>query len=891
MPSRLRHLARFLPAEAARDWFTPSCCDLEVRWARTRHGGGFLRRGLAGQRLVAGALLLYVECLRLAAVQQVVRWRTRARSAPMTPRQRKEYMRMFATHLRHAFRLFRREPAFCAAPVFTLALGIGANTALFAVVEAVLLRPLSYADADGLVMLRHRDLRTGITKDFVALGDLVDFRARQQSLVALPAYNGVQGTLMDDGDPLRVQGITATPDLFTALRIEPVVGRGFEPGDLLSGAPPVAVISHHLWTTRFGSTPDITRQSIQVGTTRRMVVGVAPAGFRFPPAATTDIIIPMTLPDAAPAQRIAWIHAAGRLRPGVSLEQANAEIIALSAQLESEFPSSNRGTQYDLVSIREAAIGETRRPLLLLLAAVGFVLLIACVNVGNLLIARSLARQPEMAMRRALGAGRWRLTAQVATEALVLAVAGGVAGVLIAWRAAPALAAIVPQASSIPALSAVSINPAVLLFALGASLLAALLFSVAANLGLNASTSTVAATRRTTMSGRARRAASGLVAAEVAMAMVLLIGAGLTLRSFANLVAVDPGFNPERVVNVQIGLPPGRYDDAPARRAFYDRAFAAIEALPGVEAVGAGVVTPLTGNNWTIPLERPERPLGAGERAPDVGWQSASGGYFRTLGIPLRAGRLFDARDRPDTQPVVIISEALAAEYFSGENPVGRRVRLGDEQAEIVGVVGDIRRASLSAAPRADMYLPFERGAGQAVGIFIRTTGNPLESMPAVRAAISSLEPQTVMYGARTLEDIAAESAAVARLAMRLLGGFALVALLLAVVGIYAVMSYAVRRRSSEFGTRLALGATRRDIVRLVMRHAAVVAGVGVGLGLGVGLAAARSLGTILYGVPPWDPMAIAGAVIVLLAAAMLAGYLPARRAARIDPARTLAAE
>jgi putative ABC transport system permease protein len=240
---------------------------------------------------------------------------------------------------------------------------------------------------------------------------------------------------------------------------------------------------------------------------------------------------------------------------------------------------------------------------------------------------------------------------------------------------------------------------------------------------------------------------------------------------------------------------------------------------------------------------------------------------------------------------VVIISEALAAEYFSGENPVGRRVRLGDEQAEIVGVVGDIRRASLSAAPRADMYLPFERGAGQAVGIFIRTTGNPLESMPAVRAAISSLEPQTVMYGARTLEDIAAESAAVARLAMRLLGGFALVALLLAVVGIYAVMSYAVRRRSSEFGTRLALGATRRDIVRLVMRHAAVVAGVGVGLGLGVGLAAARSLGTILYGVPPWDPMAIAGAVIVLLAAAMLAGYLPARRAARIDPARTLAAE
>jgi putative ABC transport system permease protein len=372
---------------------------------------------------------------------------------------------------------------------------------------------------------------------------------------------------------------------------------------------------------------------------------------------------------------------------------------------------------------------------------------------------------------------------------------------------------------------------------------------------------------------------------------VLLIGAGLTLRSFANLISVDPGFNPARVLNVQIGLPPGRYTDAVARRAFYDRAFAAIESLPGVEAVGAGVVTPLTGNNWTIPLDRPERPLGANERAPDVGWQSASGGYFRTLGIPLRAGRLFDARDRPDTTPVVIISEGLAAQYFAGENPVGRRVRLGDEQAEIVGVVGDIRRAALSDAPRADMYLPFERAAGPTVGLFIRTSGDPLEAIPAVRAAIAGIEPNTVLYGTNRLDDIAAESAAVARLAMRLLGSFAIVAVLLAAVGIYAVMSYAVRRRSGEFGTRLALGATRRDIISLVMRHAALVAGVGLILGLGVGLAAARSLGTILYGVPPWDPIAVGSAVAILLATALLAGYVPARRAARIDPARTLAAE
>jgi putative ABC transport system permease protein len=891
MRDRLRRLDRYLPSAAARDWFTPALHDLEVEWAHRRVHGGRRRRALANLRLMAGALMLYGECLKLSVIQHLATRRIQARVARSTPRPRKDYASMFTNHLRHALRLFRREPAFCAAAVITLALGIGANTALFAVVEAVLLRPLSYVDADGLVMLRHRDVRTGITKEFVALGDVVDLRARQQSLEALPAFSGIQGTLMDGGDPLRVQGIAATPDLFTALRVEPVIGRGVEPGDVRAGAPPVAIISHHLWTTRFGSAADITKQSVQIGTTRRMVVGVAPPGFRFPPAATTDIIIPMTLPDTAPAQRISWIHAAGRLRPGVSLEQANAEIAALSAQLESEFPSSNRGTQYDLISIREAAIGDTRRPLLLMLAAVGFVLLIACANVGNLLIARSLARQNEMAMRLALGAGRWRLTTQVATEALVLALAGGVVGVVIAWRAAPALAALVPQARSIPALSAVSINPAVLLFAVAVSLLAALLFSVAANLGLNASTSNVAATRRTTMSGRARRAASALVAVEVAMAVVLLIGAGLTLRSFANLISVDPGFNPARVLNVQIGLPPGRYPDAVARRAFYDRAFAAIESLPGVEAVGAGVVTPLTGNNWTVPLDRPERPLGANERAPDVGWQSASGGYFRTLGIPLRAGRLFDARDRPDTQPVVIISEALAALYFAGENPIGQRVRLGEEQAEIVGVVGDIRRAALSDAPRADMYLPFERAAGPTVGLFVRTSGDPLEAIQSVRAAIAGLEPNTVLYGTNRLEDIAAESAAVARLAMRLLGSFAIVALLLAAVGIYAVMSYAVRRRSGEFGTRLALGATRRDIIGLVMRHAALVAGVGLILGLGVGLAAARSLGTILYGVPPWDPVAVGSAVAILLATALLAGYVPARRAARIDPARTLAAE
>ena len=799
---------------------------------------------------------------------------------------------MLTTDIRNACRLFRREPAFCAAAVVTLALGIGANTALFAVVEAVLLRPLPYPDSDGLVVLRHRDLRTGITKDFVALGDVVDLRQRQRSFESLAAYGRLQGTLMDDGEPLRVEGLAAGPELLRALGVKPVLGRLLEPRDALSGAPPVAMISHHLWSTRFGSMPDIAGRSMQLGNTRRTIVGVAPPGLRFPPAAPTDVIVPFAQPASAPAERRTWIHAAGRLEPGITLEEANAELAALSAQFEQEFPESNRGVQYDVLPVRDASLGDTKRPLLLMLGAVGFILLIACANVGNLLIARALGRQREMAMRRALGAGRWRLAAHVMTEAVVLAAAGGVGGVLLAWRVAPAFAALVPQAASVYGLTDVRINPSVLLFACTASLVAAVLFSVAANVGLHGSTDlTIPAGRRMTMSVRARRAASVIVAAEVALAVVLLIGAALTLRSFANLVSVDPGFRTEGIVNVQIGLPPGRYADAASRRGFYDRVFEAIEALPRVEAAGAAVVTPLTGNNWTMPLVRPERPVAAGERPPEVGWQSASRGYFRALEIPLRAGRLFDERDRPGTAPVVIISEALAARYFSGEDPVGKRVRLGDQTGEIVGVVGNIRRAALSDEPRADLYLPFEQAPGTGVGLFVRTTGDPLSVLPAVRTTVGALEPLAVFYDARSLDAVAAESAAVARLAMRLLGGFAVVALLLSAVGIYGVMSYAVRRRSGEFGTRLALGATRQDIVVLVMRHAALVTVGGLATGLGVGLAAARSLGAILHGVPPSDPAAIGGAVALLVTTALGAAFVPARRASRIDPARTLAAE
>jgi putative ABC transport system permease protein len=889
----VERLARRLPEDIRRDLFQPALADLDHELA-VRRCRATTRPALVRLRLWFGAsaVWLFADCVRLGLFERLFTGTT-ARQAP-PPRPRKEWLTMLRLNLRHALRLFRREPAFAAAVVVTLALGIGANTALFALVQAVLLRPLPYADGDRLVLVKHRDVRTGLSKQDIAIGDFIDLQARQQSFEALAGYSGFQAPLVGAGEPLRVQGATFTPEAFGVLGLQPAMGRSFQAADVIEGAAPVVIVGYELWRTTLGSDPLILSRSIQLGATRRLVVGVAPPGFHFPPGAPTDVIVPAMVPAAAPAVRSAgWIYAIGRLKPGVPLARAEADVAALSEQFEQQFPQQNQGSRYFTETLRDGLVGDTRRPLLMLLVSAGFVLLIACVNVGNLLLARSLARHTEMAMRLALGAGRWRLVAQTLTEGLVLALAGGAVGVLVAWQIAPSLASLMPQASRIPGLDRVDLNPAVLAFSLAASIVAAMVFSMVASLGLmrESAGDALQVQRRTTMTGAARRAASLLVAAEIALAVVLLIGAGLTLRSFASLIAVDPGFNADGVLTVQFGLPVGRYTDQPARTAAYRQIFETLAQLPNVDTVGAAAVTPLTGNNWTAPLVRPEQPLAAGQRPPEVGWQSASGGYFRALQIPLRDGRVFDARDNGDAPPVVIVSDSLAERYFPGENPVGKRIQLGDSAAEIVGRVGDIRRASLSDAPRADLYFPFERQNGNGITLFIRTIGDPGLAFPAIRAAVRQVEPNALLFEARTLSDIAAQSAAASRLAMRLLGGFALIALALAAVGIYGVMSYSVRRRTRELGTRLALGASRRDIVWLVMRQAGVIAGAGLAAGTLAGLAAARALSSMLYGVPPWDPPALVAAGGVLTVTALVATYLPARRASRLDPATTLASE
>jgi putative ABC transport system permease protein len=839
-------------------------------------------------------MVLYLDCWRLALTGLFHR---SARASPthpiITEPKQTERLSMFLYLLRHAFRQLVREPAFTVAALLTLALGVGANVAVFAVVEAVLLRPLPYAKATDLVILNHRDKRTAITKEFIAIGDYVDLVARQGAFESIAAYGRGQTTLIDKTDPFRVSLLGAAPGLLEMLRAKPVLGRTFTPDDARDGAPPVMMLGYETWQGRYGGDPSIIGRVIKLEQSERQVVGVAPQGFTFPPTATTDILLPLTLPTVAPAgRRNGWTFAIGRLKAGRTVADGASNLAAISRQLEQEFPDQNLASEYFPVELRTALAGNTKPALVLLFAAVGVVLLIACANVANLLLARSLGRRREMSVRLALGAGGPRLVLQLLTESMVLALVAGVAGVLMAYWGAHALVALLPQSGSVPGLNEVRINGNVLGFTLGIIVLTTLVFALVAALTVRSekAVGVLNASRGTSIGAKARRATSTLVVAEVALAIMLLVGAGLILRSFAALLSVDPGFRAENVLTMSVQLPGSRYNQLPAREGFYQRAVAEVKGVPGVRDVGMAVVTPLTGNNWTAPFQRPEQPLPAGERPPEVGWQVASNGYFKALQIPLISGRLFDERDIQSAPPVVIISEAIQKKFFPNESAIGKRVVQGNNQtAEIVGVVGNIRRAGLRDEPRADMYFPFERNKPGQLTWFVRTESDPERSLTAIKTAIGRIEPNAYISETQTLSHVASESERVTRVVLWLLGVFAATSLVLAAVGIYGVMSYAVRQRTREIGTRIALGATRQNIVWLVLQQGAVIAAIGTVVGLVTGLATTRFLSSILYGVKGSDPLTLSGAVVLLVITIMAACYIPARRAASVDPAKTLA--
>ena len=802
---------------------------------------------------------------------------------------------MFMHDVRHALRLLVREPGFTLAAVLTLTLGVGANVAVFAIVNAALLRPLPYPDASRLVLLQHRDRRTGITKEFVAIGDFVDLRARQRSFESLAAFGGGRGTIFGQGDPFDVAVLEATPDLLDQLRARPALGRSLSADDAREGAAPVAMLGYDVWQQRFAGDQAVVGRSIRFGAISRQIVGIAAPGFRFPANSRTDAIVPLGVPAQAPAGRKnGWVFAAARLKPGVTMDGASAELAAISRQMEQEYPTENQGSEYFAQTVRDAMVGDSKRALLLLLAAVSLVMLIACVNVANLLVARAVGRRQEMAVRVALGASRARLVSQSLTESLVLASAAGAAGILFAQWATPALVRLVPASVQLPELGAIGVDGTLLAFTAGLTAITTIVFGLISAFGIRVDNAVGALVNpgRVTASAAARRASSLLVVVETALAIILLTGAGLVLRSFSRLLAVDPGFKTDHVLTVDIALPSDRYRAVPSREAFYARAFDGLHRIDGVQAIGAAAVTPLTGNNWTVPFDRADRPVPAGQRPPDVGWQAANGGYFTALQIPLLAGRLFGPTDRPGGADVVIVSEAIQARFFPGESAVGQHVRLGDNRlGEIVGVVGNIRRAALTDTPRADLYFPAEQSPATATTLFIRTTGDPRGAIASMRTTLRAIEPLIVLREIQTMDDVARESVQLTRLALWLLGVFALSALALAAVGIYGVMSYSVRQRTREIGTRLALGASSGNIVWLVMRDGVLVAGLGSAIGLAAGLLAARSMSALLFGTSPADPLTLGAAAAVLLGVAMVACYVPARRATKLEPRESLIAD
>ena len=890
-----RVFASLLPDRIASDAFEPAWEDLRIAYLiRRQRAETSLGRAPLYAAYVFLAVVVFLDCWRLAlaAVFRSPPAERRHADPILAEPKQTERLHMVLYLIRHAFRQLVREPAFTVAALLTLALGVGANVAVFAVVDAVLLRPLPYPDADQLVILNHRDKRTGLTKEFIAIGDYVDLVSRQGAFESLAAYGRGQTSIIDRDDPYRVDLLGAAPGLLEMLRVRPVLGRTFQPEDAREGAPKVIMLGYETWKNRYGGDASIIGRVIRLEQSERQVVGVAPQGFTFPPTATTDVILPLTLPTVAPAQRRnGWTFALARLRPGKTGDDAATNLSSISRQLESEYPQSNLASEYYPLELRTSLAGNTKPALVLLLAAVGVVLLIACANVANLLLARSLGRRREMSVRLALGAGSGRLAAQLLTESLVLALVAGAGGVLMAYWGAHALVALLPQSGNVPGLSDVRINGSVLAFTLGIIVLTTLVFGLVAALTVRSekAVGVLNASRGTSMGAKARRATSTLVVAEVALAIVLLVGAGLILRSFAGLLAVDPGFRTQNVMTMSLQLPGNRYRELGARDAFYRRAFAELRGVPGVQEIGVAAVTPLTGNNWTAPFERPEQPVPAGERPPEVGWQLASNGYFKALQIPLVSGRLFDERDAQNSPPVVIISEAIQKRFFPNESAVGKQVKQGDQTLEIVGVVGNIRRAGLRDEPRADMYFPFERNLPGQTTLFVRTATDPEKSLPALKSAIARIEPNAFVAEAQTLSHVASESERITRVVLWLLGVFAVTSLALAAIGIYGVMSYAVRQRTREIGTRIALGATRRNILWLVLQQGAVIAAVGTVVGLGTGLATTRFLSSIMYGVSGTDPLTLTGAVVLLVITIMLACYVPARRAASVDPAKTLA--
>ncbi len=795
--------------------------------------------------------------------------------------------------LRYAGRGFQRNPVFTAVAIITLALGIGANTAIFSVVNAVLLRPLPYKDADRLVVILHYG------DGPVAPANFIDWRRQNHVFQRMGAAEYWTPNLTGVDRPERLRALHVTADVLPLLGVQPLLGRVFLPEEDQRGREHEIILSFRVWRRRFGGDAKIIGQSITLDGKKYTVIGVMPRSFKFAPfwATKAELWAPLSLTDRAADRDGNSLRVFARLKPGVTLEQARAEMATITGRLEKQYPGTNH--DYTVLPLKEKVVGDIRPALLVLLGAVGFVLLIACANVAHMLLARAAARQKEVAVRTALGAGRSRIIRQFLTESLLLTILGAGAGLLLAAWGIRFLVALSP--AGIPRVETISLDSHVLLFMLVVSVFAGLAFGLVPALqasAVNLNDSLKEGGRGATEGIHRNRLRSLLVASEFALALILLVGAGLMIRSFFALEAIDPGFNPHNVLSMVVNIT-GSKAGQPSRRAvFYQQLLEQVRGLPGVRSVSAINHLPLAGDLWTKPMLIEGKPVPRPGEAPEAVYRVVLPGYFSTMNIPMLRGRDVTESDNLGSPPVVVVNEALAHQFWPGENPIGKRLTLGDTLENprwltVAGVVKNAKQEDWAAPPYIEMYLPYLQSHDYLedphshfayLTLVVRTKGDPASLAPAIESKVWALDKNVTVSEVQTMDQVVTDSTAQPRFYLVLLGAFAAVALTLAAVGIYGVMSYSISRRTHEIGIRMALGAKESDVLKLVTGQGMILALIGAAAGLVGALLLTRLMSSLLYGVKPTDPLTFIVVSIVLIVVALLASYIPARRATKVDP-------
>ena len=880
MPApRLSRLLRFLVSLCVpRDEREFLLGDLEESASRGRGDPDRLRRHHSSLREAAGVFQLVIGPHRKAR-----RSSRRHRGDNM--------LQELVRDIRLGLRMMARSPGFTAVAVFTMALGIGANTAMFSVVNGVLLKPLPYPHAERIVYLMENNLSRGWTSFTIAPDNFRDWREQNRSMDLMAAYLPRTVTYTGGDEPRRLAVLQVSEEYLEILGGAPVLGRGFAAEDMDANREAVVLLSGGFWREAFGGDPGVLGRSVLFDGVPHTVIGVLPEGWGGPSTrGSVELLLPLR-PQSWWGRGNHFLRSIARMRPGVTLDQARADFSAVTATLEAAYPETNTGWGASLWALDDALLGDARPQLLMLLVSVGLVLLIACANVAQMTLARGSTRGHEMAVRTALGAGRGRVVRQLLAESLVLSVVGGAVGVFLAVACLKGLLLGWPEI--LPRMGEIELNGTVLAFTAGLSLAAGLLFGLFPALSL-AGSNVGEALRRSgwSVTGDAsrRRLRAGLVVVEVSLAVILLVGSGLLIRSLVALRGENPGFETRGRLTLYTALPAADYPTAAEQRAYGDATLERIGSLPGVESAAITTLVPVGGRDEIWGLELEGRPARGPEDAISALLYRVSPGYFEMMGIAVRAGREFTRDDRDGTTLVAVVSESFAQTHFPEESPLGKRIRFGD-LVEIVGVAGNVQHYQLGQTSLPQVYLPFAQWPDEDLNFVVKATVPPLSLVSAIRVEIRAVDPNMPLEGVRTLDQIVAADMSAPRFRTMLLSSFGLTALLLAVVGLYGVMSYTVARRSREIGMRMALGAERSAILMLVFRDGLPLVMAGVVVGLGGALAVTRVLRSMLFGVGAGDPAVFAAVPLLLLAVSAVAMLIPAVRATRVNPVKALTAE